>query len=158
MNTEKTSFKQIKTFLSAPTENKNAFLESDALVWVDWREYDEDILGYFNEKLPNDSIIDYEFTDSDSKRGFDIILKKYGQQYPIPYSEDGADRDTTIICAQEYLSPAYQIRLYTETLGSDTLAFCVLSAAQWDQLEQKHGGKVRYYFAPVRADSKMFGD
>ena len=149
--------RQIKTFLSAPSENKNALLESDALVWIDWREYDENILEYFNEKLPDNPKIDYEFTDSQSKRGFDIILKKHGQRTPIPYAEDGADRDTTIISAQEYLSPTYQIRLYTETLGSDTLAFGVLYAAQWEQLEQELGiDKIRYYFAPVQADSKMF--
>ena len=152
-------FQQIKTFLSAPAENKDEFWESGALVWIDWREYDEDILEYFNEKLPDNSKIDYEFTDSPSKRGFDIILKKHGMRSPIPYADDGADRDTTIISAQEYLSPEYQIRLYTETLGSDTLAFCVMSATQWEQLEQMFGtDKVGYYFAPVRADSKMFGD
>lgn len=151
-------FQQVKTFLSASAKNKNAFLESNALVWIDWREYDADILEYFNEKLPNDAKIDYEFTNSESKRGFDIILKKHGKSLPIPYAEDGADRDTTIISAQEYLSPTYQIRLYTGSLGSDTLAFCVLFAAQWEQLEQDHGtDKVRYYFATVQTDSKMFG-
>lgn len=27
------------------------FWDADALTWVDWREYDEDIIDYVNEKI-----------------------------------------------------------------------------------------------------------
>ena len=37
----------IKTFLSAPKQYEDAFWESDVLIWIDWREDDEDIICYF---------------------------------------------------------------------------------------------------------------
>ena len=43
------------------------------------------------------------------------------------------------------------------SLGSDTLAFVVLSAPQWETLEREFGAEqVAYYFAPIDADSQMF--
>lgn len=44
-----------------------------------------------------------------------------------------------------------------DSLGSDTLAFCIGLTSQWEQLEQEFGSeKVAYYFVPIRADSTMF--
>lgn len=147
----------IETFLSAPAENQDAFWESDGLIWVDWREYDESIIDYFNEHLPEGAKIDYVCQDTAQARGFDILLNKNGVSAPIPYGEDAADRDTTLRSIQAYLAPEYQIRWYLDSLGSDTLAFCLLSTAQWAQLEQQFGqAQVAHYFAPITADSKMF--
>ena len=43
------------------------------------------------------------------------------------------------------------------SLGSDTLAFCICSSAQWEQLEEEFGAeKVAYHFAPIKEDSVMF--
>ena len=71
--------------------------------------------------------------------------------------DDCMDRDTTLKSVQEYLLPDYQIRWYMGSLGGDTLAFCILTASQWNELEREFGAeKVAYYFAPVRPDSRMF--
>ena len=32
---------KVKNFLSAPAENKDDFWESDALIWVDWGDFDD---------------------------------------------------------------------------------------------------------------------
>ena len=82
----------IKKFLSAPKQYEDAFWESDALIWIDWREYDEDIIRYFNEKLPDEDKIDFECKDSDKERGVDIILKRDGACMPIPYADAYMDR------------------------------------------------------------------
>ena len=75
----------------------------------------------------------------------------------IPYAEDDTDRDTTLKSIQGYVSPKYQVRWYMDSLGSDTLAFCIGLTSQWEQLEQEFGSeKVAYYFVPIRADSTMF--
>ena len=107
--------------------------------------------------LPEDAQIDYECTDAEEARGFDILLKKDGEVRVIPYAADAADRDTTLKAAQEYIAPAYAIRWYMGSLGSDTLAFVVLSAPQWEKLEREFGAEqVAYYFAPIDSDSQMF--
>lgn len=148
---------KIKKLLSAPEENKDEFWESDALIWVDWRDFDESIIRYFNEKLPDEDKVLFECVKIEKARGVDILLKKNGVSTAIPYADDCTDRDTTLKSIQEYISPKYQIRWYMDSLGGDTLAFCIELTSQWEQLEQEFGAeKVTYYFAPIQMDSVMF--
>ena len=44
------TFIRLKYFLE-DTNNFEELLESDTLIWVDHREYDEDIISYVNEKI-----------------------------------------------------------------------------------------------------------
>lgn len=148
---------QVKFFLRDPENNAGDFESSDAVIWIDWGEEDEYILRYFNNHLPEDRKIRFEVADSDTERGFDIILEKDGTRTPIPYDDDSASRDVTLIAAQEYLSPAYQIRWYADSLGSDTLGFCLLPSGEWEALEREFGAeKVQFHFAPISPDSRMF--
>ena len=150
-------FREVQLFLAAPSEHRDEFDASDALIWVDWGDEDESVLSYLNDVLPETAQIDYECTDAEEARGFDILLKKDGEVRVIPYAVDAADRDTTLKAAQEYIAPAYAIRWYMGSLGSDTLAFVVLSAPQWEKLEREFGAEqVAYYFAPIDSDSQMF--
>ncbi len=147
----------IKTFLSAPKQYEDAFWESDVLIWIDWREYDEDIIRYFNEKLPDGDKIDFVCKDSDKERGVDIILKKNGACMPIPYADAYMDRDTTLISIQKYIAPKYQIRCYAGSLACDTLAFCMYPVEEWNRLEQEFGAEtVSRYFVPVQEGSRLF--
>ena len=150
-------FRKVQAFLTAPVEQQEVFDASDTLIWVDWGDEDESVLSYLNDVLPEEAQIDYECVDSETERGFDILLKKDGEAHVIPYATDAADRDTTLKAAQEYLAPTYEIRWYMGSLGSDTLAFAVLSADDWQKLEREFGAEqVTYYFAPIHADSQMF--
>lgn len=150
-------FQQVRSFLVSPAERQEEFDASDTLIWVDWGDEDESVLSYLNDVLPEEAQIDYECVDSETERGFDILLKKDGEAHVIPYATDAADRDTTLKAAQEYLAPTYEIRWYMGSLGSDTLAFAVLSADDWQKLEREFGAEqVTYYFAPIHADSQMF--
>lgn len=148
---------EIITFLLSPEEYLDKFWESDALIWVDWRDYDESIIEYFNEKLPDEDKIRFTCVEIEKERGVDIILEKEGISKVIPYAEDCTDRDTTLRSIQEYLFPEYQVRWFMSSLGSDTLAFCIYPSDQWEKLEQEFGAeKVGYYFMPIKSDSVMF--
>lgn len=148
---------KVKKFLLAPDENEDEFRVSDDLIWVDWRDFDDSIIRYFNEELPDEEKIQFESVEIEKERGVDILLKKNEVSTAIPYADDCTDRDTTLKSIQEYISPKYQIRWYMGSLGSDTLAFCIGLTSKWEQLEQEFGAeKVAYYFAPIQADSVMF--
>lgn len=148
---------KVKEFLLSPDESKDDFWKSDALIWVDWGDFDDSIIKYFNDKLPDEDKIQFECIETEKERGVDIFLHKNGVSTAIPYADDCTDRDTTLKSIQEYVSAKYQIRWYMGSLGSDTLAFCVGLSSQWEQLEQVFGTeKVAYYFAPVQANSAMF--
>ncbi|CDC29673.1 putative uncharacterized protein [Firmicutes bacterium CAG:466] len=148
---------EIRNFLLSPEEYLDTFWESDELIWVDWCEYDESIIKYINEKLPDEDKAKFSCVEIEKERDIDIILEKDGISTTIPYAEDYTDRDTTLKSVQEYVSPKYQIRWFMGSLGSDTLAFCVYPSAQWEQLEDEFGAeKVAYHFAPIKEDSVMF--
>jgi len=86
------------------------FFNSRAITWIDWREYDEDIISYFNGLLPQEDIVDVEIKEIKLGRGIDIILKKDNKTLAIPYEDDETDRDITIKTLDEFISPKYQIR------------------------------------------------
>lgn len=148
---------ELRAFLASPEDKDDEFWESDSLIWIDWREFDESIIKYFNEKLPDEDKIVFRCVKTDKERDIDIILEKNDVSSAIPYADECTDRDTTLRSIQKYLEPEYQIRWYMESLGSDTLAFCIGTAMQWKQLEDEFGAdKVSWYFAPVKDDSVMF--
>lgn len=146
-------YRSIKTFLNN-TDDIDGLCESDAVVFIDWREYDEDIVYYFNQKTNNK--IRVEMQDNGKSYGDDIVLKYQEKTIAIPYDEK-MDRDTTIIYTNEIVRSDYEIRWCTDSLGSDTLGFVILEKPMWENLEAIFGqDKVRYYFEPVFPGKKMF--
>ncbi|WP_052344376.1 hypothetical protein [Bacillus ndiopicus] len=131
--------------------------QSDLLIWIDWREAEEDLIGYFNDQLPVSNRIACEVIEIDKPRGVDIILSSQEKTITIPFADDVTDRDSAIRAMQGMLSPQYQIRWFMETLGDDTLAFALLPTIQWEELELQFGKrKVDYYFQPITNTSTMF--
>ena len=105
-------YNEIKEFLKDPIKNREAFFNNSSITWIDWREYDEDIIGYFNGLLAHDDIIELETKEIDLGRGIDLILKKDNKVLTIPYEDDETDRDITIKTLDEFISPKYQIRVF----------------------------------------------
>ena len=89
-------YNEIKNFFENPVDNMEKFFNSRAITWIDWREYDEDIISYFNGLLPQEDIVDVEIKEIKLGRGIDIILKKGNKTLTIPYEDDRTDRDITI--------------------------------------------------------------
>ena len=150
-------YNEIKEFLENPVDNMENFFNSRAITWIDWREYDEDIISYFNGLLPQEDIVDVEIKEIKLGRGIDIILKKDNKTLAIPYEDDETDRDITIKTLDEFISPKYQIRLFSESLGDDTLAFTVLNSDEWKELENSVGKeKLDFFFTPVSQFKGIF--
>ncbi|MBS4761396.1 hypothetical protein KG089_01580 [Carnobacteriaceae bacterium zg-ZUI252] len=147
------TFIRLQSFLK-DTNVFEPLVESDSLIWVDWREYDEDIIFYVNEKIEDK--IEIVLQDNGKPYGEDIILKHKDKSLMIPYKEK-MDRDTTIKYLDAFIQPKYEIRFCIESLGNDTLAFVVLNQSLWEKLENEFGKeKVRYYFEEITLESKMF--
>ena len=150
-------YNEIKEFLENPVDNMENFFNSRAITWIDWREYDEDIISYFNGLLPQEDIVGVEIKEIKLGRGIDIILKKDNKVLTIPYEDDETDRDITIKTLDEFISPKYQIRLFSESLGDDTLAFTVLNSNEWKELENEFGKeKLEFFFTPVSQFKGIF--
>ena len=151
----KSDYDVIKDFLK--NENNDEIFENSVAVWIDWREYEEDIVEYFNKKLPDETKIILEFVDNQKNYGNDIILKNNNKSLQIPY-DDVMERDVTIKYVDEFIKPEYEIRWFMESLGSDTLAFILLNNEEWKKLEEEFGVDfVKYCFSPININTKMFG-
>ena len=143
----------IKAFLANP-QNVDQFYESQALIEVDWREYDEDIVEYFNKAIGN--MISVCREDNKKPYGDDIILIYKDKSVRIPYQEK-MDRDITIKSINEVIKDDFSIRLLVDSAEDDTFAFCVLPNEQWKMLEKEFGGNnLNRYFIKVTPKIKMF--
>lgn len=143
----------VKDFFSHDMDLVDLF-DSEAIIWIDWREYDEDVVNYFNDMM--DEPIDIQIVSNGKPYGDDIVLKNGNKELQIPYGDE-QDRDVTIKYFNDFVKPDYEVRWFAESLGNDTLGFTVLSGAEWANLEDEFGADtVRYYFEPINLESNMF--
>ena len=143
----------VKDFFSHDMDLVDLF-DSEAIIWIDWREDDEDVVNYFNDMM--DEPIDIQTVNNGKLYGDDIVLQKGDKELQIPYGDE-KDRDVTIKYFNEFVKPDYEVRWFTESLGNDTLGFTVLPGAEWAKLNDEFGADtVRYYFEPITLESNMF--
>ena len=143
----------IKVFLANP-QNTDQLWESNAFVEIDWRDYDEDVVKYFNQAIGN--MISVRMENNKKPYGNDIILIYKDRQLRIPYQEK-MDRDTTIKSINEVIKDDFSIRLLVDSAEDDTFAFCVLPNEQWEMLEKEFGeNNLNRYFIKVTPKIKMF--
>ena len=143
----------VKDFFSHDMD-LNELLDSEAIIWIDWSEDDEDVVNYFNDMI--DEPIDIQTVSNGKPYGDDIVLKKGDKELQIPYGDE-KNRDVTIKYFNDFVKPDYETRWFIESLGDDTLGFTVLSGAEWANLEDEFGADtVRYYFEPINLESNMF--
>lgn len=146
-------YKLVKDFFSHDMDLDDLF-DSEAIIWIDWREDDEDVVNYFNDMM--DEPIDIQTVSNGKQYGDDIVLQKGDKELLIPYGDE-KDRDITIKYFNDFVKPDYEVRWFAESLGDDTLGFTVLSWAEWAKLNDEFGADaVRHYFEPIDVESNMF--
>ena len=146
-------YKELRSFFANDIDLTDLF-DSEAIIWIDWREYDEDVVNYFNDMM--DEPIDIQTVSNGKPYGDDIVLKHGNKELQIPYGDE-QDRDVTIKYFNDFVKPDYEVRWFAESLGNDTLGFTVLSGAEWAKLDDEFGADtVRYYFEPINLESNMF--
>ena len=146
-------YKELRSFFANDIDVNDLF-DSEAIIWIDWREYDEDVVNYFNDMM--DEPIDIQTVSNGKPYGDDIVLKNGDKELQIPYVDE-QDRDVTIKYFNDFVKPDYEVRWFTESLGNDTLGFTVLSGTEWAKLNDEFGADVvRYYFEPIDLESNMF--
>jgi hypothetical protein len=131
--------------------------DEDSLLWIDHRDYDEDIINGMESFLKTGYLKGEMIDETDDCTGFEIIIHYKGEKHKIEYKGEGSDRDTTVIALNEVLKPDYEIRLFKDSLGSDTLAFLPLPVKHWIELEKEFGqNKVDLLFMKISKEIKMF--
>ncbi len=140
----------IQNYLTNPDDEKLAEL----VFWIDWCEDNADIVQY-SEKLLNTGKLTHEHVVND-ERGVDLNII-YGDKKSLVVMGADDSCDPTIIALNEILQPDYEIRMWMESIGSDTLGFVFLTPDEWLNLEQQFGlEKVKEYFMSITAETKIF--
>ena len=150
---------EIRTFLADnPIENIETFFDSENIFWVDWREYDEDIMSYVNDELSEEDQIEWKTIPSEKEGVLDtVILKNDEKEAVIPYDEDAWDRDTTLKSIGKFIDDKYKLCWFKPSLGGDTLGFVVIENEDWEKLIAEFGEeKLKFYFSPVTEENAMF--
>ena len=146
-------YKELRSFFVNDIDVNDLF-DSEAIIWIDWCEDDEDVVRYFNDMM--DEPIHIQTVSNGKRYGDDIVLQKGDNELLIPYGDE-KDRDVTIKYFNDFVQPDYEVRWFVESFGNDTLGFTVLSGAEWVNLEDEFGTDiVRYYFEPINLESNMF--
>jgi len=153
---EKT-YLELKQFLE-DTNEVDSLLESDSIIWIDWREYDEDIVSYVNDELNEADKIEWKTIPSEKEGALDIVtLKKDEKEAVIRYDEDKWDRDTTLKSIGKFIDDKYKLCWFKPSLGGDTLSFVVIGNEDWEKLSAEFGEeKLKFYFSPVTEENEMF--
>lgn len=147
----------LHTYLEKPDNDTFFSADNTALIWIDWREYDEDIAAYINQKLAPADRYRIELVNNGKAYGDDIVLKTAAQTLTIPYPPERMERDITLHAVADFIAPAYRLCWCKETVGDDTFAFIVLPDDDYRRLCEQHGAdKCAYYFPLVAAEEKLF--
>ena len=115
-------YKLVKDFFSHDMDLVDLF-DSEAIIWIDWREDDEDVVNYFNDMM--DEPIDIQTVNNGKLYGDDIVLQKGDKELLIPYGDE-KDRDVTIKYFNDFVQPDYEVRWLLkalETIRSGLLCF-----------------------------------
>ncbi len=143
------------TFYSAvlqhpPKSYSDAIFDDEAkIIWVDWREEAEIIVGYIRDKI-GESKLTATVSDADNDWGYEVAVM-LGDELRTITPELGFDaQHATLNAVDELVSPEFQIRFVSDTNGADTIGIVIESCGDWDALYQKYGRRLNEHFCPIR--------
>ncbi|KRA72039.1 hypothetical protein ASD78_16900 [Lysobacter sp. Root667] len=117
---------------------------SEALIWIDWRSFESEVVSGFSDELDEADAIG--MLDEDDPRE----LVHRGQTYLIPLTESGRDRYVMIASIAEILKDRYTVFVHSDSYGgADTHGFLVLTNAEAAQARQHHSDWLERSFEPL---------
>ena len=161
--TQRSKMKHFERYLSSTDKESFAdhFVEVDDKIydiamWVDWKEYDPDIIQYCIDILRDKELTVTVDEEIEEERGIDVFITYKGIKTKIDYAPEYTDRDTTIKALNEAIREDYEIRFCFQSNGSDTLCFVPLTHKQWSRLEKNYPDIVHEKFNKIEDDSVFF--
>lgn len=137
-------------------QDVDALWQDEAVLWIDWRDDDTEIVSYCATML-NIGGLSSTCKEANNALGYEMSIIYQDKIQMVAFNLEDVNRDATLIALNEVLSPDYQVRLWMDSVGSDTLAFVPLSTSAWRSLEEEFGmEKVTNHFAPITSNSRMF--
>jgi hypothetical protein len=149
----------ITRVIQSPTDATIEELLDDetTVFWVDWREYDSEIIGMCESIIQTGSLSAEEI-DADNEAGFDLFIRYQDRRVQVPLEIGEQDRHITLVTLNETLNPDFEVRYCIDSHGSDTAALIPLPCQVWKELEQQHGDAVAKRFYKLQSTPNIFTD
>jgi len=119
--------------------------DTDRVVVVDWREEEQDMLGCFAGQLPAGSL-SFGFADDDEER---LDLTYNGVRHPVRLTFSEKDRYVVIRALAKAVGPGYEIRVFRDSLQTDTHSFLVRPAAWWNEMDANFPARMNEVLAKL---------
>jgi hypothetical protein len=136
---------------------RDLFDDDDTIFWVDWREFEGDIVRYCEAVLQTGRLT-YEWVQTDKPGKRDLYISYNGKRIHVPLTGGPGDRHLALCVLNQVLAPDYEVRFCIDSNGSDTLAFLPLPSAKWTELEQQYGMAVSRHFYRFAERPNLFTD
>lgn len=144
--------KTVEQLIAKPGQKSAGLLfdDTESILWVDWREYDEEIIKGC------EAIIKTGELAAECEEDSLFILYK-GQRSAVPLTQSEEDRHITLLALNSALNGDYELRMAWASHGSDTAAFAPLAATDWQGLEHRYGQRaVDFAFFKLQASPNVF--
>ena len=119
-------------------------------VGIDWKHEDDLIVRDFASKLENENL-----SAEETDEGLRITYN--GEEYEIPLTFSGKDRYITIRGLIDTLRDKYEIRVFEDSLGSDTHIFYIKPREWWAFMDTNFPERMKEIFYPVDNELDFFG-
>ena len=117
---------------------------SEALVWIDWRSFESEVVSGFSEELAEADAIDM----LDEESPTDLVHR--GVTYRIPLTESGRDRYVMIASVAEIIKDRYSVFVQRDSYGgSDTHGFLLLTNEDAEHARAHHADWLSANFEPL---------
>ncbi|KRA14986.1 hypothetical protein [Lysobacter sp. Root604] len=117
---------------------------SEALIWIDWRSFESEVVTGFSDELAEDDAIG--MLDEDEPRE----LVHRGATYAIPLTGSGRDRYVMIASVAQILKDRYSVFVHSDSYSdSDTHGFLVLTNTEADLARRQHADWLSRNFEPL---------
>jgi len=141
-------------FRAADVRAHDAILDLPSVVWVDWRAAEDEIVDDFARVLDDGTLRAEPAGDHDEV----LRIHRDGAAHDVALTRSPEDRQRALLGLQAVLGPERLIRFATRSAGGDTLAFVVLTWAQWHDLDRRFGDAVARHYQPLADTTDLFVD
>lgn len=129
--------------------NDDSFCLENKVIWIDWKECDEDIINTVSSMIGGKQL-------SVEINGDSIKLSRCGDNRVQPMEFQLGDRDVTIKAVARVIGPEYKLVFITSSDNSDTLAFMVIPAIEYQELIHNYENRLGAVLAEVVDGGRYF--
>lgn len=120
--------------------------DTDCCVLVDWREDEQDMLGYFARFLPAQSL-SFDFADGDDDQHYRVNVVYQGVRHEAHLTFSPKNRYLVMRLLAKAIASEHEFRVFRRSLETDTHSFLVRPVEWWEEMDANFPARMNEVFA-----------